>query len=230
MTTQGNLGAIGTYDPVTANAPKPGSNSLGTSSKDIQDHFMRMLIAQLQNQNPLNPMDNAQFASQLAQMSQLQGIESMRVSIDSFVKQVQSGRLLDQSALIGKSVMAAAESLVWNGTDGIEFGVNSTSVLSNAVVRIKTYDGRVVDEISVGALSDEVKTYTWNGLGKDGSKTLPGRYTIAVEGLGPDGKAGGGTALIGATVIGAQRQGSGVSLHLSDGRIVGDDQILRVGS
>ncbi|NBO82273.1 MAG: flagellar biosynthesis protein FlgD, partial [Betaproteobacteria bacterium] len=63
---------------------------------------MKMLVAQMQNQNPLNPMDNAQFASQLAQMSQLQGIENMRASIDSFVKQVSSGRLLDQSALIGK--------------------------------------------------------------------------------------------------------------------------------
>jgi flagellar basal-body rod modification protein FlgD len=94
-TSLGNLSAVGSYDPKTANAPKLGSNTMGTSSKEIQDNFMRMLITQLQNQNPLNPMDNAQFASQLAQMSQLQGIESMRSSIDSFVKQVQSGRLLE---------------------------------------------------------------------------------------------------------------------------------------
>ncbi|NCW32736.1 MAG: hypothetical protein EBV92_05610, partial [Betaproteobacteria bacterium] len=120
-TSLGNLSSVGAYDPITANAPKLGANTLGTSAKDIQDNFMRMLITQLQNQNPLNPMDNAEFASQLAQMSQLQGIESMRSSIDSFVTQVQNGRLLEQSNLVGRQVMAASDSVQWNGTEAVSF-------------------------------------------------------------------------------------------------------------
>ena len=48
-TSPGNLSAVGSYDPITANAPKIGSNSMGTSSKEIQDNFMKMLITQLQN-------------------------------------------------------------------------------------------------------------------------------------------------------------------------------------
>ncbi|NBT05756.1 MAG: hypothetical protein EBS54_03030 [Betaproteobacteria bacterium] len=107
-TSLGNLGSIPRYDPATANQVKTSNTSIGSTAEEIQNNFMKMLVAQMQNQNPLNPMDNAEFTSQLAQMSQLQGIESMRMSIDSFVKQVSSGRLLDQSALIGKDVLAAA--------------------------------------------------------------------------------------------------------------------------
>ncbi|NBT82097.1 MAG: hypothetical protein EBT56_10810 [Betaproteobacteria bacterium] len=99
-TSLGNLGSIPRYDPATANQVKTSNTSIGSTAEEIQNNFMKMLVAQMQNQNPLNPMDNAEFTSQLAQMSQLQGIESMRMSIDSFVKQVSSGRLLDQSALI----------------------------------------------------------------------------------------------------------------------------------
>jgi len=230
MAAQGNISSIGVYDPVAAGAPKVGSNSIGTSSKEIQDNFMRMLITQLQNQNPLNPMDNAQFASQLAQMSQLQGIESMRTSIDSFVKQVQSGRLLDQTALIGRSVMAVSDSLVWNGSDPLEFGINSNGDLSNALVRIKSYDGRVVDEIRVGALSSDIRTLYWDGLSKEGEKFLAGRYSVSVEGIGFDGKLNFGNLLTGATVIGAQRQGNGVVLQLSDGRVLSDEEVIHVGS
>lgn len=230
MTTQNNLSSIGVYDPITANSPKVASNSIGTSSKEIQDNFMRMLITQLQNQNPLNPMDNAQFASQLAQMSQLQGIESMRSSIDNFVKQVQNGRLLDQSALIGRSVMAVSDSLVWNGSNSVEFGVNSAAGMNDAVVRIKSYDGRVIDEIQVGALSADIKTLSWDGVGKDGSRFMAGRYMVSVEGFALDGKLSTGNMLTGATVLGAQRQGAGVTLQLSDGRTVSDEQIIHIGS
>jgi len=229
-TSTGNLGLIPRFDPASANQVKTSSTNIGSTAEEIQNNFMKMLVAQMQNQNPLNPMDNAQFASQLAQMSQLQGIENMRASIDSFVKQVSSGRLLDQSALIGREVLAAASTVDWDGQSPVNFGVNSDSMLSNAKLRITTYDGRIVDEVELGGVGPEIKSLSWDGNTKEGPAALSGKYRILVEGLTFDGKTVNGNVLTGAMVQSVQRSGSSVQVLLNDGRVVNDSQIVQIGS
>jgi flagellar basal-body rod modification protein FlgD len=229
-TSTGNLGLIPRYDPATANQVKTSNTNIGNTAEEIQNNFMKMLVAQMQNQNPLNPMDNAQFASQLAQMSQLQGIENMRASIDSFVKQVTSGRLLDQSAMIGKEVLAASSTLSWDGSTPVKFAVNADAVLSNAKLRITSYDGTVVDEVSLGSLGPEIQSLSWDGNTKEGQPALTGAYRISVEGLTFDGKTGKGNVLTGATVLSVQRAGSAVQVQLNDGRVVNDTEIMQIGS
>ena len=228
--TLNNLGLIPRYDAATANAVKTSPNNIGTTAEEIQNNFMKMLVAQMQNQNPLNPMDNAQFASQLAQMSQLQGIENMRASIDSFVKQVSSGRLIDQSSLIGRDVLAASSEVVWDGKSPVSFAVNADAPLSNTVLRIKGYDGRIIDEVQLGSLSPEMRALSWDGNTKEGPPALSGKYLIAVEGLTFDGKSGFGNVLTGARVESVQRVGSTVQVQLSDGRVVNDTQVMQIGS
>jgi flagellar basal-body rod modification protein FlgD len=228
--TLNNLGLIPRYDPATANQVKTSPNNIGTTAEEIQNNFMRMLVAQMQNQNPLNPMDNAQFASQLAQMSQLQGIENMRTSIDSFVKQVASGRLIDQSSLIGKEVLAASSEVDWDGKSPVNFAVNADTPLSNATLRIKSFDGRVIDEIQLGNIGPEMRALSWDGNTKEGPPALTGKYLIAVEGLTFDGKSTFGNVLTGAKVESVQRAGSAVQVRLSDGRVVNDTQVMQIGS
>ena len=228
--TLSNLSLIPRYDPSTANQVKTSPNNIGTTAEEIQNNFMKMLVAQMQNQNPLNPMDNAQFASQLAQMSQLQGIENMRASIDSFVKQVSSGRLIDQSVLVGKDVLAASSTAVWDGKTPVSFAVNAESMLSNVVLKVKGYDGRVIDEVELGSLGPEMRALGWDGNTKDGPPAPAGKYMISVEGLTFDGKNAFGTVLTGARVESVQRAGSTVQLRLSDGRIVNDSQVMQIGS
>jgi len=229
-TSTGNLGLIPRYDPATANQVKTSNTNIGNTAEEIQNNFMKMLVAQMQNQNPLNPMDNAQFASQLAQMSQLQGIENMRASIDSFVKQVTSGRLLDQSALIGRDVYAAASTVNWDGNSAVNFAVNADAVLSNATLRITGYDGSIVDEISLGSVGPDMQPLSWDGNTKDGKTAPIGSYRISVEGLTFDGKTTKGNVLTSATVQSVQRAGSTVQVQLSDGRVVDDSQIMQIGS
>jgi len=229
-TSAGNLGLIPRYDPATANQVKTSNTNIGSTAEEIQNNFMKMLVAQMQNQNPLNPMDNAQFASQLAQMSQLQGIENMRASIDSFVKQVASGRLLDQSAMIGKEVLAAASTVIWDGSSPVNFSVNADAVLSNAKLRITAYDGSIVDEVSLGSLRPDIKSLSWDGNTKEGQSALTGSYRISVEGLTFDGKTAKGNVLTSATVQSVQRAGSAVQVQLNDGRVVNDTQIMQIGT
>ena len=229
-TSTGNLGLIPRYDPATANQVKTSNTNIGNTAEEIQNNFMKMLVAQMQNQNPLNPMDNAQFASQLAQMSQLQGIENMRASIDSFVKQVTSGRLLDQSALVGRDVFAAASTVNWDGSTAVNFAVNADTVLSNATLRIVGYDGSIIDEVSLGSVGPDMQPLSWDGNTKDGRAAPSGSYRISVEGLTFDGKTARGNVLTSATVESVQRAGSSVQVRLNDGRVVDDSQIMQIGS
>jgi len=228
-TSTGNLSLIPRYDAATANQVKTSNTNIGSTAEEIQNNFMKMLVAQMQNQNPLNPMDNAQFASQLAQMSQLQGIENMRASIDSFVTQVSNARLLDQASMIGRDVLAASSSIVWDGSNPVNFGVNSDSVLSSAILRIKSSDGRVVDEIALGNLGPSIKALSWDGTSSDGTLARSGGYVVSVEGLAFDGKTVKGNVLTNATVEGVQRSGASVQIRLSDGRVVSDTQIVQIG-
>lgn len=228
--TLNNLSLIPRYDPEAAKKVTASANNMGSSAEEIQNNFMRMLVAQMQNQNPLNPMDNAQFASQLAQMSQLQGIENMRASIDSFVKQVTSGRLIDQSVLIGKDVLAASSEITWDGVSPVQFAVNSDSALSNASLRIKGFDGRIIDEVQLGNLGTETRALNWDGNTKEGPAALSGKYIIEVEGLSFDGRTVSGNVLTGARVESVQRSGSTVQVRLSDGRVVNDSQVMQIGS
>ena len=229
-TSTGNLSLIPRYDPATANQVKTSNTNIGNTAEEIQNNFMKMLVAQMQNQNPLDPMDNAEFTSQLAQMSQLQGIENMSASIDSFVKQVSSGRLLDQSALIGRQVYAAASTVNWDGSTAVDFAVNSDAVLSNATLRITGYDGTIVDEIALGSVGPDIQPLSWDGNTKEGKAALSGAYRISVEGLTFDGKTAKGNVLTNATVQGVQRAGSAVQVRLNDGRVVDDTQIMQIGS
>ena len=229
-TSVGNLGLIPRFDPESANQVKTSNSNIGTTAAEIQNNFMKMLVAQMQNQNPLNPMDNAEFASQLAQMSQLQGIENMRTSIDSFVKQVTDGRLIDQSSLIGKEVLAAASSVTWDGKTPVVFSVNADAMLSNATLRITANDGRIVDEVVLGSLGPEAQALSWDGNTKDGPAASSGTYRVSVEGLTYDGKLASGNVLTGATVESVQRAGSVIKVRLNDGRTVNDGQIMQIGS
>ena len=229
-TSTGNLGLIGRYDAATANQVKTSNTNIGNTAEEIQNNFMKMLVAQMQNQNPLDPMDNAQFTSQLAQMSQLQGIENMSASIDSFVKQVSSGRLLDQSALIGHQVYAASSTVNWDGNTAVDFAVSADAVLSNATLRITSYDGTIVDEIALGSVGPDMQPLSWDGNNKEGKAALSGTYRIAVEGLTFDGKTAKGKVLTNATVQSVQRAGSTVQVRLNDGRVVDDTQIMQIGS
>lgn len=229
-TSTGNLSLIPRYDPATANQVKTSNTNIGNTAEEIQNNFMKMLVAQMQNQNPLDPMDNAEFTSQLAQMSQLQGIENMRASIDSFVKQVSSGRLLDQSALIGKEVLAAASTIQWDGKSPVNFGVNADQALSNVKLRITRYDGSIADEIDLGSLGPDIQSLSWDGNTKEGPAAVTGTYRISVEGLTFDGKTARGSVLTSASVQSVQRAGSTVQVQLSDGRTVNDTQIMQIGS
>lgn len=101
--------------------------TLGSSSSDIQANYLKLLVTQLQNQNPLEPMDNNQMATQLAQLSQLEQAETMN---STFSKVLTSQQLTQADGMIGKQISYLPD----KATDPVWITVESAAVVGGKVM------------------------------------------------------------------------------------------------
>lgn len=156
------------------------STGSGNSAQDLQNQFLNMLVTQLKNQDPTNPMDNSQLTTQLTQINTLSGIEKLNTTLGSISGQISTSQSLQSSTLIGHGVMVkGSQVLVGSGTStpfGVELGTAST-VTS---VTIKDGNGSVVRSIDLGGLSAGVHTFSWDGKMDDGSAAPDGKYTVSL--------------------------------------------------
>jgi flagellar basal-body rod modification protein FlgD len=158
----------------------------GNSVQDQQNQFLNLLSVQLQNQDPLNPMDNAQLTSQLAQLSTVQGINTMNATMNQLMTTFQSGQSLQAANMIGHGVLTQGTDLVLTKSQAI-FGVSFGQDVSDAKVDIKDAKGNVVKTIDLGPQKAGTLPLGWNGQVADpNGGTTPitladGDYSIAVS-------------------------------------------------
>ncbi|WP_323170638.1 flagellar hook assembly protein FlgD [Pantoea agglomerans] len=158
------------------------SNTSGTgnNAQDLQNQFLTMLVTQLKNQDPTNPMDNSQLTTQLAQINTLSGIEKLNTTLGSISGQISTSQSLQSSTLIGHGVMVnGGQVLVGNGTT-TPFGVELASASTSTSATIKDASGTVIDTVDLGALSAGVHTFSWDGKLTDGSVAPDGKYSVAI--------------------------------------------------
>ncbi|WHU86581.1 flagellar hook assembly protein FlgD [Pantoea agglomerans] len=158
------------------------SNTSGTgnNAQDLQNQFLTMLVTQLKNQDPTNPMDNSQLTTQLAQINTLSGIEKLNTTLGSISGQITTSQSLQSSTLIGHGVMVnGGQILVGKGTT-TPFGVELASASTGASATIKDASGNVIDTVDLGALSAGVHTFSWDGKLTDGSEAPDGKYSVAI--------------------------------------------------
>ncbi|AOE40890.1 flagellar basal-body rod modification protein FlgD [Pantoea agglomerans] len=158
------------------------SNTSGTgnNAQDLQNQFLTMLVTQLKNQDPTNPMDNSQLTTQLAQINTLSGIEKLNTTLGSISGQISTSQSLQSSTLIGHGVMVnGGQVLVGNGTT-TPFGVELASASTGTSATIKDASGTVIDTVDLGALSAGVHTFSWDGKLTDGSVAPDGKYSVAI--------------------------------------------------
>ncbi len=164
----------------TAQATKNEKVAMG------KDDFLRLLVAQLENQNPLDPLDNAEFTAQLAQFSSLEQLFDMNKNMES-LRSLQSS-LNDSQALnfLGREVEAAGNSFVYrSGEKELNFSVDAGA----KEVYLGIYDsvGDLVRNEPLGALSGGEHTYLWDGRDSNGNAVPDGRYSFELAASGEDG-------------------------------------------
>jgi len=162
--------------------PQPAAKSTDPatdSATALQNRFMTMLLTQMKNQNPLNPMDNSQVTSQMAQLSTVSGIGQMNTTLSSLMSSLQSSQSMQAANLIGKSVVVPGNAMTLSSGSG-QFGVNLTDAATNVQAVIKNSDGVVVDTMNLGKLPSGTTAINWNGMTSTGATAPDGQYTFSV--------------------------------------------------
>lgn len=156
-------------------------------SQDImgKDDFLRLMIEQLKNQDPLNPMDNEQFASQLAQYSSLEQLtninSSLRESIDANYMLTQSINNTLTATLIGKEVKFDSQALIKQGNNRAGFGYTLSSNVSNVTVNIYDASGKLVRKMENQNNTQGEHKLSWDFTDNDGKKLPDGNYRVEIE-------------------------------------------------
>lgn len=211
----------------TANATTATSSSVGslTSAADQQDRFMKLLVAQMQNQDPLNPMDNAQMTSQIAQINTVGGIEKLNTTVNSLLSAFNRMQAQSATQLVGRQVLVDGSQVqMANGT--ATGGVNLDAPADTVNVDILDAAGQPLRTLSLGSSPAGTRSFTWDGLTNDGRQAADGsNWRIRVSATS-GGKAVGATALTTATVHSVSQASDGSALlDLGSAGVVAQDAV-----
>jgi flagellar basal-body rod modification protein FlgD len=189
-----------------------GSNTTPTTANGIEDRFMTMLVTQMKNQDPLNPMDNAQITSQLAQIDSLKGIDALNTTMQKLLTSYSDALSMQSSSLVGKNVLAAGNSLQL-GAKGALGGINLAGAADKVVVSITNASGVKVAEESLGPQKAGVVDFSWDGTDANGSALPTGSYKFSVQ-ASQGGSSVASTALSLGTVSALVRGQNGFQLEI----------------
>ncbi|WP_201699861.1 flagellar hook assembly protein FlgD [Paraburkholderia hiiakae] len=196
------------------------SSSSGTSASDLQTTFLQLLVAQLQNQDPTDPMDSSQMTSQLAQINTVSGIQQLNTSLSSLSTQLSAGQNAQAALLIGSTVLAAGSSATVSSGSAPQLGVTLPSAVSDVKLTITNSAGQVVNTLDLGAQSAGTVPVVWNGKDSAGNTVADGTYTISATAT-TNGQSATATALVASQVQGVVQQSDGTaSLSLANGKTV----------
>jgi len=221
MTT--TINNIPVYDRST---PPVQATSNGTSAADLSKNFLKMLTVQLQNQDPMNPMDNAAMTSQLAQLNQVDGINKLNASMNALVSQMQSASFMNLSGSVGKTALAAGSQLYFSGHPvGMAAKLDTPAASLKAVIRDS--NNQIVNQFDFGATPAGMTDLIWDGGDDAGKQVASGMYTLELTATDTKGKTSVPTSYVGAMVASIGQEGSDMKVGLSDGRNILTTDIVK---
>lgn len=137
-----------------------GSQADATDPQAAQDRFLKLFIAQLNNQDPMNPLDNAQMTTQMAQINTVTGIQQVNQTLKSLADQFSMGQALQGTNLVGRQVIAQGNALAVDG--GVAQGSFSLTQPADSVrVDILATSGEVLGTVDLGARSAGMHNFSW---------------------------------------------------------------------
>ncbi len=131
-----------------------------------QDRFLKLLVAQLNNQDPLNPMDNAQMTTQMAQINTVSGIQELNATLKGMAAQFSSTSALQATSLIGREALLPGETLAFKDGQG-KAAFSLEAKATDVKVDIMGTNGEVIKTIEMGALNGGLHGLSWDAEGVD---------------------------------------------------------------
>jgi len=192
-----------------------------------QDRFLKLLVTQMRNQDPLNPMDNAQLTTQLAQISTVSGLEKLNASLSGMADAMAASSSRQNANLIGRSVVFPGDRARFDGASPVPVGVELAGPAERVNLSIADSNGNVVRTFALGALQQGTSTFSWDGR-NDASGLVPaGAYTLRVEAASKDGPVAAST-LLGGVVDSVSVAGANSRLNLRGLGAIDIAQIRRI--
>jgi flagellar basal-body rod modification protein FlgD len=183
------------------------------STADTQDRFLKLLVAQLKNQDPMNPLDNAQLTSQMAQISTVNGIDKLNATLQEMAAGFGATQSLQAAAMIGRSVLVPGSALELKDGKALG-GVELPQAVDSLQVSIRDGSGRVLHKVNLGPQPAGVAAFQWDGVTDSGAPAAPGSYSFVLEAV-QGGKKVDARALALGQVLSVTQAGDGVTLNVS---------------
>ena len=154
------------------------SDRFATGDELGKDQFLELLVAQMNNQDPLSPQENGEFIAQLAQFSTVEGIGNLNTSMESLLSGYQSSQALQASSMVGRTVIVPADQAVVATDAGLEGQLALQQNSTNVFVNIYDQAGSLVKTINLGSQEAGMHDFTWDGTDASGNLAEPGIYTV----------------------------------------------------
>jgi len=205
----GTLGSTST-NPVATGTPQ----TLG------KDDFMRLMVAQLQNQDPLNPMDSTQLASQTAQYTSLEQLQNLNTTLTNFATQsVGYSGLAGASALLGKTVTVNGSAVTLDGSSSPTLRFSLPASATTVTLQVQDGSGKVVRTLNLGAQEPGGWQIAFDGLADDGTKLPAGTYAYQAVARDSGGNILSGVFTGAGAVTGVTNQGGTLMLEVGNQRV-----------
>ena len=204
----------------TTDDANSGGNKNDESTADgTEDRFLKLLVAQMRNQDPMNPMENAEVTSQLAQISTVRGIESLNKSMANFTASAAQNTALASVNMIGKKVLAPGERFEFQGAKAGEtrLGFELNAKASNVRVDLANERGEIVYSQQMNNLDAGAHSLAWDGKDANGRAIDAGMLRMTVTAV-DDGTAV--ETLVPVTVTGVAQTNTGAMLELDHAKPV----------
>jgi flagellar basal-body rod modification protein FlgD len=176
ITTQDDLFAsLGIAAPQSANTPANDPTDLGLTT------FLKLMVTQLNNQDPFKPMENGDFLGQIAQFGSVTGLEKLNQNFESLAASITSGQALQAGGLVGREVLVPVEAGYLVPGQPIRGRVEIDQNSPQVKARITDIAGQLVRELPLGPATPGSLDFSWDGLDEVGGYAPPGIYNVNIE-------------------------------------------------
>ncbi|NBB09822.1 flagellar hook assembly protein FlgD [Pseudomonas sp. SLFW] len=207
---------------------KTGDATTGASSLG-KDAFLKLLVTQMQNQNPLDPQDNTQFVAQLAQFSSLENMQNLSTSVDAIGGMYQSSQALQAASLVGRTVIVDSGSTYSDSGKGVAGAINLPALSTLTAVKVYDAKGTLVRTLNLGEKKAGETSFTWDGKDEAGNTLDSGKYSFVATGS-IEGKSTTLKTFLPdkITSVAMGTASSPMTLNLADGTNVGLSKIQKI--
>jgi len=215
----------------TANNAADLSKALGNNPAMGRDAFLKLLVAQLKNQDPLKPQDNSAFVAELAQFSSLEQSMGVNDRLDQMMLQNQGMANADVVNMVGKNATVKGSLITTDGSGiGVPVAFTQDRVSDKTTVQIQDANGKIVRTLDLGSRPVGISKITWDGRSDDGIVQPAGTYAVSVKSSDADGGTVSVSQETTGTINGVAFDKGYPVLRLSNGVSAPVSDLLRVES